>query len=191
MRHFYYILSCRQLVRSIGLLGILLLIPIITMAQDDGVTIAVRLPSDGVKIAKGSEAKVTVTVTNISDHEVEIGGPYFSMLREGVSKQSMRRCDSFVGRIDGGDPGPAKYSKLKSGEARSFDFDLGKLFVMEGSSSINWFSPLLKTVGGGRYDTISEVYVIYKAEKSLVSSRSFKVDVAPSKTAWCGKVWPE
>lgn len=191
MRHFYYILSCRQLVRSVGLLGILLLIPIISMAQADDVTIAVRLPSDGVKIAKGGEAKVTVTVTNISDHDVKIGGPYFSMVREGVREENVKRCDLFVGRIEPGGTLSFKYIKLKSGEARSFDYDLGKLFVKESFSSIDWFSPLLDEVGTGRYDMDSEVYVVYKGKKTLVSSSSFKVDVEAAENARCGKVRPE
>jgi len=187
MTNFYGVLRYRSVLWWFGLLASMFLIPIMAMGQADNVTIAVYLPPDGVKIEKNSKTQVTVTVTNISDHQVEIDVPFFLMLRDGVGKESVNRCDSFVGRLEDGGAIPEKYFILKNGEARSFDFDLGKLFVMDRLSSINWFSPLLEEVGGGRYDTVAKVYVVYKAKKTSVSSGSFKVDVEAEKSARCAK----
>ena len=187
MTQVYNVLSRWAILGSFGLMGIVFWIPTTSMAQVDDVMIAVRLPPAGLKIAKSNEAKVTVTVTNVSSHDVKIEGPFFSLAREDMGTGRVKQYELFAGRTEPGGTLAFNYIKLKSGEARSFDLDLGKLFVKEHLSSIDSFSSLLEEVGSGRYDMHSDVYVVYKAKKTLLSSISFKVDVEAAKSTTCGK----
>lgn len=165
-----------------GLLWVLVSVST-TMANGEDLQITVSVPSEGLKVGSSSktDAIVTVSVTNISDHRVKFFGPDFTIVREGVSKAGMTTGNSFVGRRTGDGLAPVTerepYVNLKSGESKSFEFDLSQLFVMDQLWSIILYKPILKAVSIGRYDFAARVLVGNGKNAKYLSSQIFKVEV--------------